>query len=505
MAVTSKHYYRATNLELEIWERRLEALIKFLDTIGKRVLPNLIQENSGTSAYYRQLTVWNVVQHLIHFGSGQMSFFIESLRRQELVDLKELQERELIGFQTIDYPINQFLLSKTIDQIANDAATLHRLQEQRIVPPITNADWKVPGDEAVIILRDTLEKADLIAQASLDRFIGPETTWSLPFSTAFVLTYFQKTPNVRILPYAPVALIGIPLTAVSVDEDLLTIPHELGHFLYWHGKNKSGKFYADLLTERLIGNSETREVYHWREEIFADVVSVLIAGPIAAYSMQDLSMESIGLEFDKDNGVHPPPAFRPFVHTITLNKLGNQLDNQGLLDAGRDLWKRWKKIRYTRNASDVQLKPQPASLVYAIQAEEQKSTTELSNITKMLGETSKVISEVLSLFDTDRISRQFLQSEVQAQLAWTASFNIDAPYEEFQARIRKGELYPHNNYVKEFSDEATSGEQLWHQLAKERNFVDKVDLQSEIPPEVWLRILRFAGWTTEGPNIKGHG
>ena len=83
--------------------------------------------------------------------------------------------------------------------------------------------------------KEALEMADQLAQKALKLaieggVISNETT---------VLTYFQKTAFVRVIPYAPVAIIGIPVTCVDQTNnfrDFMAIPHEVGHYVYWHAR-----------------------------------------------------------------------------------------------------------------------------------------------------------------------------------------------------------------------------------------------------------------------------
>jgi hypothetical protein len=54
------------------------------------------------------------------------------------------------------------------------------------------------------------------------------------FATA--ITYTWTTNTSRVIPYADVALIGLPISVLGNQEDVLAIPHEVGHFLFWNGK-----------------------------------------------------------------------------------------------------------------------------------------------------------------------------------------------------------------------------------------------------------------------------
>jgi hypothetical protein len=112
---------------------------------------------------------------------------------------------------------------------------------------------------------------------------------SLDFENTTVLTYLHKSTNVRLIPYAPVAVVGIPYTgnihnfetgqfdlSAAVAQDYLSIPHEIGHHVYWHGTTNpsvsSGKTHpmelVKFLKNELVGEHDF--VARWVEEIFAD-------------------------------------------------------------------------------------------------------------------------------------------------------------------------------------------------------------------------------------------
>ena len=87
-------------------------------------------------------------------------------------------------------------------------------------------------------LADRLFCCDSRADTAVD---GPHVVRIERLSVA--LTYLQKSYETRVIPYAEVCLIGIPFTSVRLTEDLLAIPHEVGHYVFWnsHLKDQNGQ------------------------------------------------------------------------------------------------------------------------------------------------------------------------------------------------------------------------------------------------------------------------
>jgi hypothetical protein len=125
------------------------------------------------------------------------------------------------------------------------------------------------------------------------------------------LTYVRPTAGTRIIPYGFVPLIGFPPSAISIERDYLAIPHEFGHFLYWRGEVDGVR-----LREKLFDSMDETHpdwLRRWTEEIFADVVGIMLGGPAAALSLQDMMQEKAGNLFVRDDDHYPVAATRPFV------------------------------------------------------------------------------------------------------------------------------------------------------------------------------------------------
>jgi hypothetical protein len=141
-----------------------------------------------------------------------------------------------------------------------------------------------------------------------------------------------------VVPYAPIALIGIPFAATRVKRDLLAIPHEVGHYVFWN--TPAGRAFARHLPAWV----DDHPVGGWLEETFADVFSGLVAGPIGALSLQELlvwhSQEAFTASDADDE--HPTPILRPYIGAQALRRrdagqrpVADKLDQRWAAVAGR--------------------------------------------------------------------------------------------------------------------------------------------------------------------------
>jgi hypothetical protein len=143
------------------------------------------------------------------------------------------------------------------------------------------------------------------------------------------VTYFQKSPSIRVIPYATVALIGLPYWYVSEPEVLLAVPHEVGHYVFWNGREpgRSGahgrRCYLFHRLPQLAVNSKLPQWSRkWLEEAFADVFGGRLAGAMIALDFQDIQLPFADRLFVKDDGEHPAPFVRPLIYTSTLRRMG---------------------------------------------------------------------------------------------------------------------------------------------------------------------------------------
>jgi hypothetical protein len=367
------------------------------------------------------------------------------------------------------------VLAVTLNQIVEDVAVLQRASEQRDMSAAGVAAGRA-AQEAIFYTLEDVDKLTYAGLKMLRPYLSPEETFT-------VLTYFRRSANVRVLPYAPVALIGVPLTAVGlstdggVSSDLLAIPHELGHHLYWNGTT-DGSLDLDKRFYRVVPEliAATR-VGHWTEEIFADVVGCLIGGPAVARSFADMQRAFIGARFIDSLDVHPTPALRPYLYARVLQHMGFDTYAEALLAD-------WEGYLAERR-------------VYANR--------------EHLVDGQRAV---------DIIVGQFALDKFKDEDRWSGSEPYARLYEAFDARwpgiaatVADSEFDPVS--IEPLPDWSTQVAKLigsplldelpedWMQQARNSAVSGATPLQA--PAEVWLKIFDFGGWTTEGPNIKGHG
>ena len=255
-----------------VWEKRWQALEKTMERMSKRYgrLPNP--------------TYKAVVECLKAFGASQFQFFNNGFQQGRLVP-------------SMEYPA-EYTLRTTLDQVGDDLSLIERAVDQR-----------AHGSAA---MKETLDKADRLAQEAINLAVeGGLLNGHKPT----VITYFNKSAEVRMIPYAPVALVGVPFTAMAVAQDFLAIPHEVGHYVYRHTLGLAAELDALMPLQPAYQRP-------WMEEIFADVYGCLVAGPVMGLDFQDLFLDDSLEDFVGDDGDHPVEALRPDLYTSVLTELG---------------------------------------------------------------------------------------------------------------------------------------------------------------------------------------
>ena len=226
------------------------------------------------------------------------------------------------GFtSSIEYPPDH-VMHVTLNQASNDLDVIERLIDQRLHSPTPQAN--------------ILFKADFLADDAL------KPASALLVTPPAVFTYYNKSPSICLVPYANVALIGIPYTAALCSTDLLAIPHEVGHYLYWHGSGlRIGsmveeyihpghpQIFVDITIDPSQDSRIIREsaLYNWQEEIFADFYGSKIAGPLIANDFQDYQLRNRENHFVRDDGEHPTPAYRPNIYTSVVDPIWRSILN----------------------------------------------------------------------------------------------------------------------------------------------------------------------------------
>ena len=161
----------------------------------------------------------------------------------------------------------------------------------------------------------TLENADIYA----DMLLSPAVNAGL-IPPVTPITYYQQRYCARVIPYAPVALIGIPFTATGVPRNLALVAHEVGHYVYSR-MHAPGLSIAEIPTWMRT----------WWEEIFADVYGCLVGGPLTASALLTLQGDLAIKDLSYDDGEYPIPILRPTIFLATLRRMTHAAKAAGLL------------------------------------------------------------------------------------------------------------------------------------------------------------------------------
>jgi len=173
-------------------------------------------------------------------------------------------------------------------------------------------------------MRATLELADRLAVEA----IMPAARHALVGATV-LLTYFQKSPTIRLIPYAPLGVIGIDFSATGNRSRLLAIAHEAGHHVY----RQLTVNYTAHLDEQIealaspapeAAKSWPLWLLPWQEEIFADIFATIVADPAAAVGLQQFILTGRPASLVEDDGDHPLDALRPQIMHTTLRVMAQQ-------------------------------------------------------------------------------------------------------------------------------------------------------------------------------------
>jgi hypothetical protein len=431
----------------------------------------------------RKKTILSLLKSLSAFGEDHFKFFYERFSNEAL----ELSP---------DFP-PEFVLSTIIDQVSNDLSVIQQAAERRIV-----------GSPNMI---ETLAIADKLAYTALQPAIQqgllqPDTT---------VLTYFQKSPSIRVIPYANVALIGIPLTCINNPKDFLAIPHEIGHYVFWKGRNKQGER-LEAVVKNFADQNIPNPYRRWSEETFADIYGCLVAGPVMALDFQDLSLTFSDKKFSEDDADHPTPILRPSIYAKVLFAKGLEQRNgwAELADSLNDHWIAQREKR-TNNPQIIHSKELSESEVATYSITKSQPNEKIIKIERVPVDQAISLGVDLqpkSAEPIDKLIKGILEQLADIQSDWSGDLSglekeSDVPklYQRFKdnfpalcASIKV--LPPDLNPTANFAD-------VWVEWVKAEGFFGgnpPPPLSETIKFDKWLPVFQASGWTTEG-EIDLHG
>jgi hypothetical protein len=426
--------------DLTVWNKRWTSL--------KTTLGNLIvyYQSLPDADFPRKLTLYRLVERLQEFAETQFTIFYDGFG----------EHRHFILDPSDEYP-PEYALKVTLEQITYDLEVIHRAAAQRI-----------SGTDD---MKRALKTADELTWKALlpaknTNLVEPGTT---------VITYFQKSPSIRLIPYAPIALVGIPLSTIATGRDYLAIPHEVGHYVFRHGKSDVVSLSTDLLNKL---PKEPAWCYKWAEEIFADIYGCRIGGPVIALDFQDLQLENSRQDFNKDDGEHPIPALRPDIYHKALQKMG-------LPNWSTKLDKRWQRELAKRRTPPKFTPPDSAP-------------TDLGACSAV----EVVIDEVTARLSGAQIDPWSDSADIASPNVANPQHEDDADFEKLYRDFEENRI-PNlvtDVNVDELDEEMPSSvPRPWTDLIRAK-LRDPESPRYVLSAEVWVSILNADGWTIRGPQ-----
>lgn len=419
-----------------IWDSRAAALAQTLSFMQ--------QQYAATTDPMVNTTVKSIVACLNAFSSSQVQFFRDGIAQEKL------QPSPL-------YPWD-YVWQTTMTQVSYDMAVYQQ-----------SADQRLHGSPEV---QATLVKADHLTQDALNLAV---TSGMLKESGA--LTYFNKTANIHVIPYAPVAVVGVSFTAVMAPRDYLAIAHEVGHHVFRHTPGLAKKLYRELPMD-----PPWREP--WLEEMFADVYGSLVAGPVLGLDFQDLMLDDSLEDFVGDDGDHPVEMARPYFYNKVLQTLG-------FTEAANALAARWEAALLARN--DPQYFRAYDSDTLVSRAEVKAA---LEAAVPILLDSLKAVWDIRQQNPAGYWSQDLLPGE-----------EADVLYDRFDVWVQQNPQVTMAQ-LQEFGDDVgvvvgSSDPQNMRPKGTVQTWVDGLKSLMEtyqLPPAAWTQILSTGNWNVEGPD-----
>lgn len=348
----------------------------------------------------------------------------------------------------------EYALALALHQAGFDMEVLEQAAQQRL-SPLDAVDLAV------------LATADRLARHAVD---AAKAAALLP-ADATALTYFQKSPVIRVIPYAPVALIGVPYSLKLVPQDHLSIPHDVGHAVYWNSPAV-----ADSLPAALPAWLGSHPAGRWVEEVFADLFSARVAGPVAGFSLQDLLFRQGDDTFLTHDGDHPIPALRPFIYSHLCVRNGQRRAARSLSRA----WRQRLKARFGREAVVVALGLGAHEALDDLISAEAPPALE-KPLDRLIDDVEQMLGGVRA---APVWAGRFAEAGAQAEAG-----PAEAEYREFNKRAARVAEVPERAEVREAADpwSAWAG-----RIAPE--------LGRRLTRTQWLALAQGRGWTPEYPG-----
>lgn len=359
----------------------------------------------------------------------------------------------------------EYVLRSVLDQIAIDIGVLEQIFYQR---------QQLQGSD---ILR-TLTKSDALAMQILDvaRDNGLFAEEAAKGDKIAAITYFDLGASIRVVPYANIALIAVPYTAINNIRDLLAIPHEVAHQVFWKGVVTDRRSGAP---KRLIGelgklfrNSDTYPDYlrGWVEEVFADVFAENMTHSVNQQMLNDIHTHHAPKELDLDDGTYPPALIR-----------------SQILDS---LWKTEAELQ--NEDTDLKGHFADSKFLTAKQRELTGDQTPDSQRT-LVRDAAKNLRKIAREIDQKILRGLPSILKHSANVGTRVGESHSILFRALLAELEVPQVYPEVR-VTQFS---------WHDVVVEiqRELASRSDgALKSVPIALWLPVFESDGWTKEGPG-----
>ncbi len=463
---------------------------------------NTIKRVEESKDFLQKGTIASLLKALQAFAESQFNFFHVGFYGQDEDNKKGIKPKEPYLEESKSF-LPEYVLRKTLYQIEYDLSVIKQAIDQR--------ENGIDGEKIALMQADVLAYHAL--KPAIDD-IDDDDDANLLTNTA-VITYFNKVASVRVIPYAPIALIGLPYSAIDtfvegvqiepvegdppVDmnnhnahtnvRDLLAIPHEIGHYVYWHGRLGSSRL-AITLSNRL--KKQPKWLVQWLEEIFADIYGALIVGPTMALNFQELQKDFFKpAEFIKDDEKHPIPAIRPYIYTYILSKVefnGDKAFDKITKDLDED-WEKWLE----NYGIPKEFSPNGANEPIDIETLRSQINGIIDVAYKAL-RLNKLRKKKSGFWSNgeDGIGNLFAEF---ANYVKHITGNINQEIEELpKVTLKDGKLF--------------IGDDEWAELGKTGLAIDALkdgsknisNIQYKMLPEAWLIVFSMRRWTVAGPT-----
>ena len=453
-----------------IWKGRYQALYSSIDRLDTRV--------KKSKGFAGKLVLEKTLDSLQQFSESLFDFLHDGFYGSAAGNPHPACPPFL---EQADAHSPESVISAVLSQVGYDLLTLERILGQR-------ADWDPTNNPA----HTALAKADALAYKALQPAVAKG--W---ISQPGILTYFLKDDQIRVVPYAPVALIAVPYSIIetdsngaNTDRDFLAIPHEVAHYVFRHGQINGNRIEALCKGQMPAHTNWTRA---WLEEVFADVYGSLVAGPVIGLSFQGMAYDDKPTKFVEDDGEHPVPFLRPFIY----HDMAKRLDSTESQRAGKRLRRTWEnKLKKRGNPKGFVPNHLNQAGQYLLVSKKEAL--------KQLKQMTTIVLNCLGL-DSDAIPYD--------DFDWWKNLT-DAPEKIY---LNNEETDPHllfdelpaslNNAVKSVEPHKDDDKLDWQTGGKTGDSIDHlIEMRhcdgdtSKIPNPIWRAYMGTLDWMVGGPN-----